>query len=117
MLEVSDSEVKPVDNSVVGIGGVKMPAVVRETILGAVATGLIAADDEIVSIYHRHIHYGYPTPSLGRDAVVNAGLEWLRPPDLVSWSLWILEIRGWQPRSLAHAWCRGGRQNCTGRLN
>jgi hypothetical protein len=33
---------------------------------------------EIVSIYHRRLEYGYPTPSLGRDPVLQKALPWLR---------------------------------------
>eukprot|EP00959_Pyramimonas_sp_CCMP1952_P284245 5941573-Pyramimonas_sp.AAC.1 len=35
-------------------------------------------DAEIVSVYHRRIEYGYPTPSLGRDPVLTQALPWLR---------------------------------------
>jgi protoporphyrinogen oxidase len=84
MFEVSESELKPVDCSLVDIGASKLPNVVRDTLLGAVATKLISADDEVVSIYHRRIEYGYPTPSLGRDDAANQGLTWLR--DRQIWS-------------------------------
>ena len=38
------------------------PEVVRDTLLGAVATKLVQPGDEIVSIYHRRLEHGYPTP-------------------------------------------------------
>jgi protoporphyrinogen oxidase len=78
MFEVSESELKPVDLTQITIAGTSWPAIVRETIVGAVATKLITLSDEIVSIYHRRIEYGYPTPSLGRDSVISDGLAWLR---------------------------------------
>jgi hypothetical protein len=58
--------------------------VVRDTLLGAVATKLVQPGDEIVSIYHRRLEHGYPTPSLGRDAVLKEALPWLRKSNI--WS-------------------------------
>jgi hypothetical protein len=52
--------------------------IVRQTLVGAVATSLIASNDEVVSIYHRRLDFGFPTPSLGRDEAVCTGLPWLR---------------------------------------
>ncbi|KAJ9103141.1 hypothetical protein QFC21_002563 [Naganishia friedmannii] len=60
MLEVCQSEQKPVD----------MDTILAETIKGALATELIKPEDEIVSTYLRRFEYGYPTPSLGRDAAL-----------------------------------------------
>ena len=45
---------------------------------GAISTGLMNASDEVVSLYHRRLEHGYPTPSLGRDAVLAKALPWLR---------------------------------------
>lgn len=97
MFEVSESDLKPVDCSPVPIGGgagaggaggaagsgkgsegKAWPAVVADTLRGAVATGLLAPEDEVVSLYHRRLEHGYPTPSLGRDAALGAALPWLR---------------------------------------
>lgn len=78
MFEVSESDLKPVDMSDVVLGQSHWPAIVRETLAGAVATRLIAPDDQVVSIYHRRLEYGYPTPSLGRNEAIAAGLSWLR---------------------------------------
>lgn len=50
---------------------------VKETLLGAVATKLIGPSSEIVSIYHKRLEHGYPTPSLGRDAALAKALPWL----------------------------------------
>ena len=57
---------------------------VLDTLLGAVATQLVQPGDEIVSIYHRRLEHGYPTPSLGRDAVLKQALPWLRKSNI--WS-------------------------------
>jgi hypothetical protein len=54
------------------------PAVVQETLQGAVATRLLRPTDEVVSIFHRRLEHGYPTPSLGRDAVLVQALPWLQ---------------------------------------
>ncbi len=54
MFEVSESaEFKPVDQSPVTVGGKTWPALVRDTIVGAINTKLIQPSDQIVSIYHR----------------------------------------------------------------
>lgn len=51
---------------------------VRDTLLGAVATQLLQPHDQIVSLFHRRLQHGYPTPSLGRDAVLGQALPWLQ---------------------------------------
>ena len=50
----------------------------QETIQGALNTQLVTASDEIVSIYHRRLEYGYPTPSLDRDAVLAEAIPLLQ---------------------------------------
>ncbi len=62
MAEVSESTRKPVDPD----------RVVDSTIKGMLATGLIDESHEILSKWSYRAHYGYPTPSLGRDAALNA---------------------------------------------
>lgn len=49
-----------------------------ETLLGAINTQLLQPGDEVVSLYHRRIEHGYPTPSLGRDDVLSKALPWLQ---------------------------------------
>ena len=66
MFEIAESPARPVDQSPVDVGGRSLPAVVRDTMQGAVATGLAGAGDEVVSIYYRRIEMGYPTPCLQR---------------------------------------------------
>ncbi|WPT17861.1 hypothetical protein PSENEW3_00005863 [Picochlorum sp. SENEW3] len=78
MFEISESKWKPVDQSDVSLGGNVWPRVVLDTLLGAVATNLVSPDDEIVSIYHRRLEHGYPTPSLNRDTVLEQALPKLR---------------------------------------
>lgn len=69
MFEVSESaKYKPVDST----------TIVEETIQGAINTGMIESADEIVSIYHRRIEHGYPTPSLERDSVLEKALPTLK---------------------------------------
>lgn len=80
MFEVCESDLKPVNQDPTKLGGTAgtWPQVVMDTIIGAVATGLMGEGAEIVSIYHRRLEYGYPTPSLGRDPVLQKALPWLR---------------------------------------
>jgi len=78
MFEVSESFMKKVNQEPTALGGKTWPALVKECLLGAVATELMSADDEVVSLYHRRLEHGYPTPSLGRDGVLAQALPWLR---------------------------------------
>jgi len=87
MFEVSESQYKPVDQHIVQIADGRAgswPQIVLETLYGVVATKLISESDEIVSISHRQIHHGYPTPSLGRDRALSNSLAWLKDRDI--WS-------------------------------
>ncbi len=52
--------------------------ILKETIRGAINTSLVQPGDEIVSIYHRRIEHGYPTPCLKRDSVLEKALPWLK---------------------------------------
>ena len=74
MFEISESVKKPVD----------LAKVVEETIQGAINVTLAAPDAEIVSIYHRRLEHGYPTPHLERDAALADALPMLREKDV--WS-------------------------------
>lgn len=53
MFEVSESKQKAVNNDVADFAGGKWSGVVKECMLGALATKLIQKDDQIVSLYHR----------------------------------------------------------------
>lgn len=90
MLEVSESALKPVNQE----------TIVAESIQGLVNTELyitslfslfyytdfnsLRPDDEIVSIYHRRFHHGYPTPTLSRDAALDKLLPHLEKQDILS---------------------------------
>jgi len=75
MFEISASEkFKEVDET----------KIVEETINGAVKVGLIREGSEIVSIHHRFIHRGYPTPGLTRDQALMEAEPFLRSQDV--WS-------------------------------
>lgn len=62
MCETSESPAKPVDGR----------KIVDETIAGLYASRLISEDDRIISRWHRRLEYGYPTPWIGRDGVVES---------------------------------------------
>lgn len=62
MAEVSESEHRPFDES----------RIVDEVLRGMRNTGLLPAAAEVVSTWHKRLEYGYPTPFLGRDQVLNA---------------------------------------------
>ena len=61
MAEVAESPHKPVD----------VANIIRDTLDGMRATKLIEDHHEILSTWSYRAHYGYPTPSLGRDAALN----------------------------------------------
>ena len=69
MFEVSENkDYKPVN----------LNTIVEETIQGAINTLMIESNTEIVSVYHRRLEHGYPTPSLDRDNVLAEALPMLR---------------------------------------
>ncbi|KAK9815579.1 hypothetical protein WJX72_006193 [[Myrmecia] bisecta] len=78
MFEVSESYCKPVNMEAVALAGATWPAIVKDTLIGALNTKLISAQDQVVSVYHRRLEHGYPTPSVGRDAVLTEALPFLR---------------------------------------
>jgi hypothetical protein len=85
MLEVAESpRWKPVDQSPVTVGGQTWPKIVLESLIGLINTKMMAADAEVVSLYHRRFDHGYPTPSLHRDAALKRCLPMLRAKDI--WS-------------------------------
>jgi len=60
MAEVSESSVKPVD----------MDKVAMETLESFRRCNFIGPEEQPVSVWHRRLEHGYPTPWLGRDAVL-----------------------------------------------
>jgi protoporphyrinogen oxidase len=74
MAEVSESPEKPV----------QMETVIEECIQGFVNAGMLTDRSQIVSRWHRRLEHGYPTPWLGRDAVLDAVQPVLRAADIFS---------------------------------
>ena len=86
MFEVAQSSLKPVNEE----------TIVRDTIQGAINTGLLDVSflcvtknckkgkDEIVSLYHRKFYHGYPTPTLQRDGHLKTLLPALSDLDILS---------------------------------
>ena len=92
MFEISESREKPVD----------ITSIIEETIRGALNTKLLLPESELVSIFHRRLERGYPTPSLSRDAAVIDGLAFLRSKNVWSrgrFGAWKYEV-GNQDHSL-----------------
>lgn len=81
MAEVSESPVKPVDAA----------RVVEDVVAGFRRVGFIDDASRIVTRWHRRLAYGYPTPWLGRDAV----LDEVQP---------VLDARGILSRGRFGAW-------------
>lgn len=60
---------------------VNSATVVEDVVRALLEDGLLLADTEVVSRWHRRLHHGYPTPFLGRDEVldrIHADLEPMR---------------------------------------
>lgn len=72
--EVSESPSKRVDAA----------SVVDEVVAGLRSSRLISDDAAIMSRWHTRVEYGYPTPWLGRDAVLNAAEAELRAGGIFS---------------------------------
>lgn len=62
MLEVSESSMKLEKND----------TMIEDSIQGLLNTEMLKPGDQIVSTYHRKYHYGYPTPTLEREAHLTA---------------------------------------------
>ena len=58
--------------------------IVDDTIAAAVGVGLISQFSEIVSVYHRRLQRGYPTPHLNRNSALADAEHFLRSNDI--WS-------------------------------
>ena len=86
MLEVSSSICKRVDEN----------GIIDETIAGAIATNLLQPQSEIVSIFHRNLERGYPTPHIDRDSILEESLPLLKRSSI--WSIgrfgaWKYEVK------------------------
>ena len=60
------------------LGDRDVPSIILETMHGAIASGMLRDTDEVVSVYHRRLEYGYPTPSLSRDEVLDHALPFFK---------------------------------------
>ena len=74
MLEVSESQYKPVNHD----------TLLDDCIQGLINTEMIKPEDEIVSTYHRAFDHGYPTPSLEREGVLQELLPKLQDMGIYS---------------------------------
>lgn len=74
MLEVSESQYKPVNHD----------TLLADCIQGLINTTLLQPEDEIVSTYVRRFDHGYPTPSLERNGALNEILPSLQQKDILS---------------------------------
>ena len=75
-VQVSESHCKAVEQKPEQLAGGTWPAIVAETIRGAINTKLISPTDQIVSLYHRWAHGASEGPE-GSGAVGAAA--WVRP--------------------------------------
>jgi len=85
MAEVSESPDKPVDPS----------TMVADTIKGLTVTGLISGPEQVIHTWSRRVEYGYPAPSIGRNAVINRMLPQLKELDILSrgrFGAWLYEV-------------------------
>lgn len=92
MTETSESSRKPV----------VAERLVAETIEGAIASGLIVSRDQVASVWTQRFEYGYPTPSLDRDACLAQVLPALEKQNIFSrgrFGAWKYEV-GNQDHSL-----------------
>lgn len=74
MLEVSESQYKPVNHD----------TLLAESIQGLINTELLKPEDGIVSTYVRRFDHGYPTTSLERNGALNKILPYLQQKDILS---------------------------------
>ena len=74
LCEISESEMKPVNHS----------TVINDTIEGLQRVGLIDNPDQIISRWNTFLPYGYPTPFLGRDELIETIEPLLRSMNIYS---------------------------------
>ena len=101
MAEVSESPCAPVDAG----------AVVSRTIDGLVEAGIIEGRRSVLHRWHTRREYGYPTPSLGRDEILDRLLPLLERDDVYSrgrFGAWKYEV-GNMDHSFMQGWEAAGR--------
>jgi len=74
MCEVSESRDKPVDGSIV----------VRDTVNGLVADGLVDSAGSVFHTWTHRVEHGYPTPTKDRDAILDRMLPELYDEKILS---------------------------------
>jgi protoporphyrinogen oxidase len=102
MTETSESEVKPVDRD----------RLVEDTLRALREDGLLPSDARILSTPHRFLPQGYPTPFLGRDAVVDPLLRAFEGKGIYSrgrFGAWKYEVANQD-----HSWSMG--RECAQRI-
>jgi UDP-galactopyranose mutase len=87
LCETSESPDKPVDAK----------TIVDDTIKGLIATGLVdeGAVSDIVTTWHYHATYAYPTPSVERDDILAEVIPWLEEHGIYSrgrFGMWKYEV-------------------------
>ena len=87
LCETSESEFKPVDAG----------SIVEETIKGLENAGLLEPGerDDIVSVWHHHAGYSYPTPTVDRDEILDRVIPWLESRGVHSrgrFGIWKYEV-------------------------
>ena len=85
MAEVCETPYKPVDSA----------SLRADTLQAMEQDGLVSRDSEVASFWHHREEYGYPTPSLERDSVLEAllpGLESLRIYSRGRFGAWRYEV-------------------------
>jgi protoporphyrinogen oxidase len=97
MAEVSESPQKRVSDS----------SVVAETIEAFRRVGFLDSASQIVTTWHRRLPRGYPTPWLGRDAIVDIVESRLRELDIWSrgrFGLWRYEVSNQDHSAMQGVW-------------
>ncbi len=74
MVEVSESPHKPVHQ----------PTLLTSVVDGLLATGVIHQREQVAQLWHTRLEYGYPTPTLGRDAALDSIQPVLEAVDVYS---------------------------------
>jgi len=112
LAEVSESTHKPVNSA----------TIMEEVTRGLVGARLVQDANDIVSLWHHRVEYGYPVPSLKRDSALDAILPFLEAHGVYSrgrFGLWKYEVGNQD-----HSFMQGvevvdhlvnGRQEITGR--
>lgn len=59
-------------------------ALVDEALQGLINVGILHPEHEVVSVYHERFEYGYPTPALDRDTILERVIPALEAKDIYS---------------------------------